>query len=202
MQETFLQIFDEQIRREGAAELRAYLLRSDFFRAPASTHYHCAYEGGLCEHSVNTYRRLLKNVQNEYGAEWEQKFSHETVAICGLLHDLCKIDFYKQDFRNVKENGEWSRRKVGVHHQRISAPDARRSRGDQLAHGRIRFARARGRRFRQRSLLQIPAGSPAARIRSGSDVHRRKARRMNFSPRAQKGGKGGAKIVDKMRKKR
>ena len=107
MQETFLQIFDEQIRREGAAELRAYLLRSDFFRAPASTRYHCAYEGGLCEHSVNTYRRLLKNVQNEYGAEWEQKFSHETVAICGLLHDLCKIDFYKQDFRNVKENGEW-----------------------------------------------------------------------------------------------
>ncbi len=107
MQETFLQIFDEQIRREGAAELRAYLLRSDFFRAPASTRYHCAYEGGLCEHSVNTYRRLLRNVQNEYGAEWEQKFSHETVAICGLLHDLCKIDFYKQDFRNVKENGEW-----------------------------------------------------------------------------------------------
>lgn len=107
MQETFLQIFDEHIRREGAAELRAYLLRSDFFRAPASTRYHCAYEGGLCEHSVNTYRRLLKNVQNEYGAEWEQKFSHETVAICGLLHDLCKIDFYKQDFRNVKENGEW-----------------------------------------------------------------------------------------------
>ena len=74
MQETFLQIFDEQIRREGAAELRAYLLRSDFFRAPASTRYHCAYEGGLCEHSVNTYRRLLRNVQNEYGAEWEQKF--------------------------------------------------------------------------------------------------------------------------------
>ena len=107
MQETFLQIFDEQIRREGAAELRAYLLRSDFFRPPASTRYHCAYEGGLCEHSVNTYRRLLRNVQNEYGAEWEQKFSHETVAICGLLHDLCKIDFYKQDFRNVKENGEW-----------------------------------------------------------------------------------------------
>lgn len=110
MQETFLQIFDEQIRREGAAELRAYLLRSDFFRAPASTRYHCAYEGGLCEHSVNTYRRLLRNVQNEYGAEWEQKFSHETVAICGLLHDLCKIDFYKQDFRNVKENGEWVRK--------------------------------------------------------------------------------------------
>lgn len=107
MQQTFLEIYDEHIRRDGAAELRAYLLRSDFFRAPASTRYHCAYEGGLCEHSVNTYRRLLGLVQAEYGAEWEKRCPHETVAVCGLLHDLCKIDFYKQEMRNVKENGEW-----------------------------------------------------------------------------------------------
>ncbi len=108
--EEFLKIYDEHIRREGAAELRNYLLKSDFFKAPASSRYHCAYEGGLCEHSVNTYKRLLKNVQNEYGADWEKTVSHETVAICGLLHDLCKIDFYKTDFRNVKENGEWVRK--------------------------------------------------------------------------------------------
>ncbi len=106
----FLEIYDEYIKRQGSAELRAYLLRSDFFRAPASTRYHCAYEGGLCEHSVNVYRRLLRNVQGEYGERWEDVVSHETVAICGLLHDLCKIDFYKSDFRNVKENGEWVRK--------------------------------------------------------------------------------------------
>lgn len=106
----FLKIYDAYIRREGAKELRNYLLRSDFFTAPASTRYHCAYEGGLCEHSVNTYLRLLQNVQIEYGEKWESSVSHETVAICGLLHDLCKIDYYKQDFRNVKENGEWIRK--------------------------------------------------------------------------------------------
>ncbi len=106
----FLKIYDTYIRREGAKELRNYLLRSDFFTAPASTRYHCAYEGGLCEHSVNTYLRLLQNVQIEYGEKWESSVSHETVAICGLLHDLCKIDYYKQDFRNVKENGEWVRK--------------------------------------------------------------------------------------------
>ena len=106
-QGAFLEIYDAHIKRQGSAELRAYLLRSDFFRAPASTRYHCAYEGGLCEHSVNVYRRLLRNVQQEYGEEWENVVSHETVAICGLLHDLCKIDFYKTDYRNVKENGEW-----------------------------------------------------------------------------------------------
>lgn len=108
--EEFLTIFDEQIHRQGAADLKNYLLRSDFFTAPASTRYHCAYEGGLCEHSINVYRRLLANVKMQFGEEWESTVSHESVAVCGLLHDLCKIDFYKLDYRNVKENGEWQRK--------------------------------------------------------------------------------------------
>lgn len=108
--EEFLTIFDELIHRQGAADLKNYLLRSDFFTAPASTRYHCAYEGGLCEHSINVYRRLLANVKMQFGEEWESKVSHESVAVCGLLHDLCKIDFYKLDYRNVKENGEWQRK--------------------------------------------------------------------------------------------
>lgn len=108
--EEFLTIFDEQIHRQGAADLKNYLLRSDFFTAPASTRYHCAYEGGLCEHSIHVYRRLLANVKMQFGEEWESKVSHESVAVCGLLHDLCKIDFYKLDYRNVKENGEWQRK--------------------------------------------------------------------------------------------
>ena len=106
----FFEIYDRYITRQGAEELKNYLLKSDFFVAPASTRYHCAYEGVLCEHSVNTYKRLLKNIRNEFGEEWEKIVSHESVAICGLLHDLCKIDFYKKDFRNVKENGEWVRK--------------------------------------------------------------------------------------------
>lgn len=108
--QVFLNVFDEHIKRTGATELRNYLIKSDFFTAPASMRYHCAYEGGLCEHSINAYRRLLANVQHEYGETWRQKFSHETIAICGLLHDVCKIDFYKPDFKNVKENGEWIRK--------------------------------------------------------------------------------------------
>ena len=103
----FLDLYDKYIKRDGADELKKYLMKSDFFTAPASSKYHCNHEGGLCEHSVNTFYRLLKNVQNEYGKDWEKVYSYETIAICGLLHDLCKIDFYKLDYRNVKENGEW-----------------------------------------------------------------------------------------------
>lgn len=108
--EEFLRIFDEKITREGAAELRAYLTESDFFQAPASMRYHCAYAGGLCEHSINVYRRLLRHVEDEYGSDYQKIVPDESIAICGLLHDVCKVNFYRADFRNVKENGEWARK--------------------------------------------------------------------------------------------
>lgn len=108
--EEFLRIFDEKITREGATELRAYLTESDFFQAPASMRYHCAYAGGLCEHSINVYRRLLRHVEDEYGSDYQKIVPDESIAICGLLHDVCKVNFYRADFRNVKENGEWVRK--------------------------------------------------------------------------------------------
>lgn len=110
----FLEIFDKYITREGAEKLKEFLISSDFFTAPASTKFHSAFEGGLCEHSVNTYDRLLYNVQKEYGENWQNFYSHESVAICALLHDLCKISYYKKDFRNVKENGQWVKKEVYV----------------------------------------------------------------------------------------
>ena len=41
----------ENIKRDGLEDLLGWLQKSDFFTAPASTRYHGAYEGGLCEHS-------------------------------------------------------------------------------------------------------------------------------------------------------
>ena len=105
--EEFLKIFDKNIARDGADKLREYLLNSDFFIAPASSKFHCAFEGGLCEHSVNVYKRLLSAVKAQFGDNYAQTYSDETIAITALLHDVCKIDFYKVDYRNVKENGEW-----------------------------------------------------------------------------------------------
>ena len=115
----FLEIFDEHIKREGAGELRNYLERSDFFTAPASTKYHCAFEGGLCLHSILTYKRLLTNIQHEYKENWEQKYSHETIAVCGLLHDLCKIEYYRQDFKNVKIDGEWLQQPYYLYEEKL-----------------------------------------------------------------------------------
>lgn len=112
--EDFIKIFNSTIKREGADKLLAFLESSDFFTAPASTRFHCAFEGGLVSHSVNVYKRLLFNIENEFGSEWEKHYSHETIAICSLLHDLCKVSYYKKDYRNVKENGQWVKKEVYV----------------------------------------------------------------------------------------
>lgn len=47
--ERFIEIFTSQIHRPGAAELLEWLESTDFFEAPASTHYHGSYPGGLVE---------------------------------------------------------------------------------------------------------------------------------------------------------
>ena len=111
--EKFIEIYKSAIKREGADKLLEYLESpaSDFFTAPASARFHCSFEGGLAEHSVNVYECLkgyLNNprVREVYGFD----YSEESIAIVSLLHDLCKINVYKKGFRNVKdERGAWQR---------------------------------------------------------------------------------------------
>lgn len=111
-QEEFKEIYLNAIKREGAKELLNYLSeRSDFFTSPASTRFHLAEEGGLARHSINVYHRLMGLVEWQYGENWRETVSEETVTIVALLHDLCKADTYKVDYRNVKnERGEWEKK--------------------------------------------------------------------------------------------
>lgn len=99
--EEFLELYAE-IKRDGAKELLEYLVNeTDFFTAPASTKYHGAVEGGLVAHSINVYKRLKEIVKTD----------NESIAIVSLLHDICKANFYKKSFRNVKNEitGIWDK---------------------------------------------------------------------------------------------
>lgn len=107
IKQEFLEIFYDNIERDGAEELLAYLEKTDFFTAPASSKQHSNFEGGLCLHSINVYKRFLKLVQSEYGQKWQEKILPESVAIIALLHDLCKTNFYVVEMRNTKVDGEW-----------------------------------------------------------------------------------------------
>ena len=112
--ERFIDIFRRNITREGSEALLSFLCSDacDFFTAPASTRYHGAYEGGLCEHSLNVYHCLVDflarpRVKEVYGIS----VPDESVAIAALLHDVCKIGCYKAGTRNVKNEttGQWEK---------------------------------------------------------------------------------------------
>ena len=97
--ETFKSIVKNYISRDGINELMHWLDSTDFYTAPSSARYHAAYPGGLCDHSIAVYNRLKSMQDNE---------SDETIAIVALFHDLCKVNFYKESTRNVKdEDGRW-----------------------------------------------------------------------------------------------
>lgn len=99
--QNFIDAYKSAIKREGAEALLDWLEKTDFFTAPASSKFHSAYEGGLCSHSLNVYNVLKKR--------FSDIIPDESLAICGLLHDLCKVQFYKVNLRNVKnqDTGKW-----------------------------------------------------------------------------------------------
>ncbi len=101
-QQRFEELFCTYIKREGAQQLLEWLKKTDFFTAPASTKYHCACEQGLVMHSLSVFDTMV-------GSYFEEGDSMESFAICGLLHDVCKAQFYKVSSRNVKnpETGRW-----------------------------------------------------------------------------------------------
>lgn len=88
-----------QIRREGfdVTAFVDYLLKSDFFFAPASTKYHNAYYGGLCEHSLNVFYNL-----REINYAYNLNLDYTSMLIVGLLHDMAKVGFYDVYLQNNK----------------------------------------------------------------------------------------------------
>ncbi len=72
--------------------------KTDFYTAPASTKYHLACEGGLAKHSLNVYDLLVQKVSSGL-----LRLSDDTIIITTLLHDLCKVNFYVRESKNVKE---------------------------------------------------------------------------------------------------
>ena len=102
--EDFIEIFTREVKRPGAEKLLEWMQSTDFFTAPASTRFHGACECGLVMHSLNVYHVMTSRYL-------EESDNPESFAVCALLHDLCKANYYKAGFRNVKneETGQWER---------------------------------------------------------------------------------------------
>lgn len=107
MKEVFREIYNDHIKRPGADKLLEWLEKTDFFVAPASTRFHLSCEGGLVKHSVHVYERLRELYCNELARNSSGPViltdeEEETIAVCGLLHDVCKANVYKKEPKNQK----------------------------------------------------------------------------------------------------
>ena len=91
----------QSVKREGIDNLLAFIRKSDFYTAPASTRYHSCHEGGLLEHTLNVYDRLMNKCKDTL---WHERtvIKNENIVISALLHDICKTYFYGTELKNKK----------------------------------------------------------------------------------------------------
>lgn len=104
LEQTNIERFESLLRsteRAGMDNLMEFIRKSDFYTAPASTRYHSCHEGGLLEHTLNVYDRLVSKFNDEL---WKEKVDvgSDSLIIAALLHDLCKSYFYGTELKNKK----------------------------------------------------------------------------------------------------
>ena len=106
MKEEFLNLL-RSVNREGMEDLIKFIESTDFFKAPASTRFHGNFEGGLLQHSIKVYEILKDKLNN---TPVPMNISEDTIKIVALLHDICKVNYYKVDYRNAKNDfGVWEK---------------------------------------------------------------------------------------------
>ena len=98
--------------RKGIQEVLSKLEELEFFEAPASTKFHLSCRGGLLEHSLNVYEAAmsLREQSIQKRQELEEELPLDSVAICSLLHDVCKADIYVESIVSRKKpDGYWEK---------------------------------------------------------------------------------------------
>lgn len=94
--------------RPGAYALMNYMDQNGFFTSPASSKYHLNMPGGLLIHSRNVTIQFLNFVNSS-----RVKIPETSIYICGILHDICKMDLYIKTDDGYVFNKEHSKRKHG-----------------------------------------------------------------------------------------
>lgn len=86
-----------------------------FFRVPASIVYHNNFPSGLAKHSMEVYQQAIEQYDQFREEEIPLDFDRNSVTLCSLLHDVCKMDEYviNRDTRQPEHTREW--KKGGPH---------------------------------------------------------------------------------------
>lgn len=95
--EKFLLELKRKVSRPGIENLITFLESSDFFTAPASLKLHHTWSGGLCDYAWDRYDYMLKLVKDT-----PRQVEEESIAICALLANLDKINYFEPTVFNRK----------------------------------------------------------------------------------------------------
>ena len=96
--------------RTGMDKVIEYIRRTDFYNAPASAKYHSNYETGLLDHSLMVYNlaEAFFDKMKIIDPELAVSIPEESIIVSSLLHDVCKICFYRKTIKWKKnEHNDW-----------------------------------------------------------------------------------------------
>ena len=96
--ELIIELLDE-VKRRGIEDVKAWLDKSGFYQNPASSKWHGNYVGGLAEHSYNVYRLF-----SHFNKIFKLNLNRETIILCPILHDVCKIGAYVMSGSEIQYN--------------------------------------------------------------------------------------------------
>ncbi len=102
----------KSIPRQGMDNLIAWLDKTDFFTAPATSKYHGNYRGGLCEHTLDTLKCSMMlyetYMRTDLGENVPKNVAVNELKLACLLHDVRKVlMYYPQNKRKIDDNGVW-----------------------------------------------------------------------------------------------
>ena len=80
--------------REGINNVIEYLRNGSFYSVPASVAFHNNLKGGLAKHSMDVCLKAMELYNELKSNGIELPFDKNSVILCGLLHDVCKMDEY------------------------------------------------------------------------------------------------------------
>ena len=108
-----INLFDSLLmstNRTGMDKVIEYIRRTDFYNAPASAKYHSNYETGLLDHSLMVYNlaEAFFDKMKIIDPELAVSIPEESIIVSSLLHDVCKICFYRKTIKWKKnEHNDW-----------------------------------------------------------------------------------------------
>lgn len=97
-------------KRRGIDNVLSNIRKTDFYIAPSSANKHGNYQSGLVDHSLLVHSLCMRerDIILDMKPELANDLKEESVTISTLLHDVCKIAFYKQEQKWKKgPTGNW-----------------------------------------------------------------------------------------------